>query len=425
MKRKITNVIQVMAFSAICLLSNVANAQWAYVDRGATAGASSGLCVHNGKIYSTSAGQGVFSSTDGTTWTQVINGMDDPNVAAKKQAKYIASIGSDLFVSTPVGVFKSTDDAANWTLLPNTVLMSTQSSYVHHFYKFGTKLFAVMTAPLGAAGMGTGIYSSVDGGTTWVQNNSGITLGASCYRMAEAGNDLFVGTSVGLFKSSDAGANWAIVATYPTTSHVFGLTSHQGRLITFGYYSDDNGSSWSAGGDYTGAIPAIASRYNGMYPGAGDTLYAWSTSNFASATNNGIAYTVDKGNTWVSVDKTGLGSFDLQSFQDLVYFNGNLYGTAYLGVVSDKSSGVGIASFYKPEAKFNAYPNPAKETVTLSNLTSGSIISIKDMTGKIVYNSLVNGEQIIVNTADFANGIYIIHVENSGNFTNRKLVVNR
>ena len=71
------------------------------------------------------------------------------------------------------------------------------------------------------------------------------------------------------------------------------------------------------------------------------------------------------------------------------------------------------------------YPNPAKETLTISNLPNGSVVNITDVRGKSVYKSVITSEQAIINTANFANGVYIVQIENSGSVVNRKLVVNK
>ena len=71
------------------------------------------------------------------------------------------------------------------------------------------------------------------------------------------------------------------------------------------------------------------------------------------------------------------------------------------------------------------FPNPAKESITIGHLPSTSNVTITDITGKKVYSSIIENEQVTISTANFANGVYIIQVTNNESVTNRKLVVNR
>jgi len=71
------------------------------------------------------------------------------------------------------------------------------------------------------------------------------------------------------------------------------------------------------------------------------------------------------------------------------------------------------------------YPNPAGNFVTIANLQGNSAVRISDITGKVVYSSVIKTEQTTINTSEFGNGIYILHISNNGSFATRKLVVNR
>lgn len=95
----------------------------------------------------------------------------------------------------------------------------------------------------------------------------------------------------------------------------------------------------------------------------------------------------------------------------------------------DSSGGSGepvsISSAEADPLQIAVYPNPAKETVIVSDLPVGSMLNIKDITGKTIYGSAVTNEELFINTADFVNGIYIIRVTNKGIIVNKKLVINK
>ena len=73
------------------------------------------------------------------------------------------------------------------------------------------------------------------------------------------------------------------------------------------------------------------------------------------------------------------------------------------------------------------YPNPAGDRVTVTNIPAGSVLSITDMTGKLMYRSAATHAQETIRTAGFANGVYIVQLksEGSGRVAAHRLVVNR
>lgn len=81
-------------------------------------------------------------------------------------------------------------------------------------------------------------------------------------------------------------------------------------------------------------------------------------------------------------------------------------------------------------SSFNVSPNPAtgNTTIALNSKTGAeAIISIVDVTGKEVYNTLVtslNGTTSIeVNTTAFGNGMYLVNVYTNGTKSSKKLIV--
>jgi len=77
------------------------------------------------------------------------------------------------------------------------------------------------------------------------------------------------------------------------------------------------------------------------------------------------------------------------------------------------------------ENEIRFYPNPANNFVTITNILIGSKLKVIDITGKLVYNSIIESEQTTISTVGIVNGVYIIQVENNGEVVNRKLVVNK
>lgn len=79
----------------------------------------------------------------------------------------------------------------------------------------------------------------------------------------------------------------------------------------------------------------------------------------------------------------------------------------------------------KDEFSFNIYPNPASGIVNFDNIPQNSMLSIIDLTGKVMYEQFVSDNFESVNISDFTNGIYLVQIENNGSISNKKLIVNQ
>jgi hypothetical protein len=59
---------------------------------------------------------------------------------------------------------------------------------------------------------------------------------------------------------------------------------------------------------------------------------------------------------------------------------------------------------------FTIYPNPAQNSISISDLTLGAEIGIMDLSGKVIFNTKVNSNQLTINIENFTNGLYLINV---------------
>ena len=70
-------------------------------------------------------------------------------------------------------------------------------------------------------------------------------------------------------------------------------------------------------------------------------------------------------------------------------------------------------------------PNPAAGYTSITGISTDTTIKIFDMTGKIVLQTIVANESLRIDTTEFANGVYIVQLENQGKFNTLKLLVNK
>lgn len=92
---------------------------------------------------------------------------------------------------------------------------------------------------------------------------------------------------------------------------------------------------------------------------------------------------------------------------------------------SNESSGAFLSE--NSIIQLNVYPNPVKNELTIemeNNQTKGNLtINIKDLQGRIVYtNTTISNGKIIVNTNNFANGLYMVEATNGVSTMLRKVV---
>ncbi len=103
----------------------------------------------------------------------------------------------------------------------------------------------------------------------------------------------------------------------------------------------------------------------------------------------------------------------------------------HINVVPPELIEVGL-KIQDPIGQFNLYPNPSQGLFNLE-LNSSSAQSIQlnvfDLTGKVIYESLIEGRtgdfQEELNLLGLPNGIYLLQIEQGGQYLNKKLVITK
>lgn len=258
---------------------------WTFLDQ--TLGFSSLTNNSLGHLFAGSKGSesgGVFRSTDnGANWEPINNGLIDlavNTVAVNSLGHIFVGTGNEEYAAPFGGVFRSTDNGENWTQInnglssPNVDIVAVDNS---------DHVFVYTGYPLRRT------FRSTNNGETWNPTHSEIPS-ALVQRIAfDHHNDVYAACTGGLFRSTDDGENWIRVNGVSYASDF--LTTPDGNMYVGGIgvlKSTDNGGSWSESNHGIIASHVVLLATNGR----GDAF---------ATTTNGIFRTTNKGMTWERV----------------------------------------------------------------------------------------------------------------------------
>lgn len=171
-------------------------------------------------------------------------GSGQSNIYAFDQCKNNLSI---LYCGTEPGeVYKSNDAGANWFC-------------VSMAENFGSGVTAVEVSPTNPAyvfaGGNSGLFRSIDGGTTWTNTLPSSNLGVNEILINTANEQVvFAATDKGLYRSIDSGLNWTLLFNNKSydikektddATIVYLLRNNSGLNICEFYRSSDSGLTWN------------------------------------------------------------------------------------------------------------------------------------------------------------------------------------
>lgn len=253
-------------------------------------------------IYMVGYPNGIAKSTNGGgTWNAANTGFS--NVGNVVSVYYT---GGSLLAGTYNGIYRSTNNGATWTLSNTGMPTVSATNYPKKFFKFGSTVFAVMSANIGGSGSG-GVWRSTDDGLTWFSGNGGLSSNMTVYQLAQMNGLVWAATSAGLTYTSNLGVNWSTDAA--SNFSCFAIQGTNSRMVvvsSFGYryrnYNSGNGT-WGTWTNATSGAPA--SPTGGeliLYDGKYWSITGGSPSTVIRSTDNGVTY---------SAYTTGLGGADV------------------------------------------------------------------------------------------------------------------
>jgi hypothetical protein len=379
--------------------SGISNSQWIQPNDPST-GSVHCFIVNGNNIYAGVDNVGIYLSTnEGTNWTLVNNGLTDLSLYS------MAVCGSNIFAGTHGGVFKTTDNGSNWAQVNNGL----NNNSVVSLAVSGNNIFA------GTAG--DGVYLSTNNGLSWAKVNNGLPNGEWVNGLTADGNNIYAGVPEGgslggVYLTTNNGTSWKQIGLSTFTvyniavsgNYIFASTAFNGV-----YLSTNGGDSWAASGAFTFAV------YNFNISG---------TKIFAGSNGNGVYLSTNYGSSWTQVGLNSWTIYSLISSGDNIFAGTNGYGIwrsplSELTAITKEENN--IPREYILSRNF---PNPFNPSTTIKYS-----IPQDGMVNLAVYNSLgqkiaglvnqymqAGNYEVKFNASSYPSGIYFYRLE-AGNFT--------
>ncbi len=283
---------------------------------------------------------GMYKGTDnGTTitWQKINTGI--PVVQVRTHAVISANPVSDMYAATQgAGLYKTTNGGTSWTAINGsgaTALGCLDVRSILVLVITIPRTLLVSTSCLN----NSGVYRSTDDGANWTRLGTG-SLPAD---VQFSGIDRFDATNMylstgnyGIFKSTDDGATWATANNGLPGNNVFNVTmsgiSGTANLLTYVhgsgmYRSTDSGGTWTpSNGTGPNVLPAGFAALGGVLRESGQTLNI-------GLDKQGVYRTTDGGLNWVPWGTTANVQEDAQ-YTRTVAADSSAAGKYYLGTLN-------------------------------------------------------------------------------------------
>lgn len=174
---------------------------------------------------------------EGSSWSHSSSGLTNGfcNVLAVDSTNNIVYVAT--FGGVNGGVFSSVDGGTTWTPIVTGLpdASSTERKYTSLVVLAGNILYAGLE--------GDGVYKTTNGGASWSAVNTGLTNTEVHSLIVDPSdsNVLYAGTNGGLCKTTNGGASWYAVNTGISNAEVFSLALDSTRGVIYAGICDGTG----------------------------------------------------------------------------------------------------------------------------------------------------------------------------------------
>jgi photosystem II stability/assembly factor-like uncharacterized protein len=376
-------------------------------------------CAGGTGYFAGSFGSLVKTVDYGTTWTSLSNLMSPP-----------ISWGMGIYEIFNGLVLKTTDGGDTWIEL--------DTMFNNHFLR----AVDFVTEDVGCIG-GDNIYSTFDGGQTWILRMSGLGwYGIRSISFAGTSTCIAVGWDGLFLRSTDLGQSWTYVSGVPNVN--FNVVCFANE--TTGYAAGtstilkttDGGATWGlisaeytlTSLDFTSPERGIGVGLNGLIILTTDGGLSWDqmgpwtpyslfdvdfydtdTGYIAGGfieTTAFVLKTTDGGLTWHDqFIPTNFAPFSIATSGSSAFAGGwfgHLLGTTNGGI------SVSSGPWVKPKGMFiSVYPNPTSSSITIETPYPGQL-SILTLSGQVLLTSQVTESKSIVDISSLPGGAYVVTI---------------
>ncbi|PIF43601.1 putative secreted protein (Por secretion system target) [Chryseobacterium sp. 52] len=392
--------------------------------------------AYNGSSSTANVQEFTKTSNGGTTWTS--GSINIGNTALKITnisgvSATTAWVGAFDNTDGLGGIWKTTDGGATW--INQHMLSTVGQSWTNYVHFFDANNGIVGGDPESGE---FEIYTTSNGGTTWTRvpgtnipdpltDEYGYNGGYYA-----VGNNMFFYTGKGrIYKSTDKGLTWSVLATNSIISDFGGNTvngdmawsdSNTGIILrkTFSgttptglqlHRTTDGGATWSAV-TFTG----ITASNN-----IGDITYVPGTNILvatSSSSTNGGSWKSNNGTTWTSID-TGIQHLGVRCSDINTCYSGGFNTSSTVGGMFKSTQVLATSEVTNKTKQVSIYPNPTKGEINIKTDKKVKTVSVSDMSGRTVMKT----DSGKTDLSSLPKGIYMIKAEfNDGTSATEKVI---
>lgn len=271
--------------------SNNDAVDWQFVDQFIGITDIYNMYSYDQTIFVYSQSNGIKYSTDeGGTWNPNSTGLPGNfnNLVGNNNYAFVSS------TDNPSKIYRTKKVSSNWTSWQQ---IFTDTTTINSLFMIDSLLFKVVNYLT--------FEKSTDYGVTWESISMNQPLSFGITSMSGSINNIFVGTTNGLYLSTNQGLSWTNVLS---DVYIWNLSVNNNSIVAnvsnnFGYYivySSNNGQSWFTSND------------SGIYNKTCSDILIKNNSLFYASQVAGVFESTDFGNSWYP-SNNGLYSFDIRN----------------------------------------------------------------------------------------------------------------
>ena len=315
-------------------------------------------------IYIGSPAGGIWKSTNaGTSWSPLSDELPQIGVSgivtdpSNSNIIYIATGDKDAGDTYSIGVLKSTNGGLTWNTTGLSFTNTSTRAADIHIHPTNSNILWVATS--------VGLYKTTDAGTTWTKV---INANIKDFKLKPGDpNTVYAVTTTSFYKSTDAGSTFSVITsglpassgrlavdvTAANSSYVYVLSANTSNGFQGLYRSTDSGTNFTKTTSTTDIFESTQAWYDmalAVSPTNADVVFTGCL-NIWKSTNGGTSFT--KVNSWSQPTAAAYTHADIHFLR---YYGSNLYCGSDGGIYvssndgtsfTSKTTGLQIGQFYK------------------------------------------------------------------------------